>query len=117
MPFVGDRRCAVTAPATSTITPSCGPGLACYVCLSLAPACQGLAACPARADGLCAPGCPGSPVDPNVLGVSIADSPAGPVCVTRCLISTREGRFPRITADAAARLAGEHRAHVREAGR
>ena len=96
----------------STITPSCAPGAACYVCRSLAPACQGLPACAARAGEPCAPGCPGSPIDPNVLSVVIVGTPAGALCITRCAICTREGRFPRLTVDAVLRLAAEHRAHV-----
>ena len=63
------------------------------------------------------PGCPGTPTDPNVLSVVIAESAAGPLCITRCLICAREGRYPRLTVHAALRLAVEHRAHVAEAER
>jgi hypothetical protein len=52
-----------------------------------------------------------------VLSVAIAESVAGPLCITRCLVCAGEGRFPRLTADAALRLAVEHRAHAAEVHR
>ena len=101
----------------NTITPSCGPGAACFVCRSLAPACQGLPDCRVRAGAPCTPGCPGTPPDPAALSVVIAETAAGQVCITRFAVCAAEGRLPRLTADAAHRLAGEHRAHVAEANR
>ena len=96
----------------STITPSCGPGYACFACRAPGPTCEGLPDCPVRAAEPCAPGCPGTPTDPAVLAVVVVESAAGALCVTRCAVCAAEGRLPRLNADAAHRLAHEHRAHV-----
>lgn len=102
----------------SPITPFCTPGYACVVCRAPGPVCTaGLPDCAVRAGEPCAPGCPGAPVDPAALSVVIAETAAGPVCITRCAICAGEGRLPRLTADAAFRLAVEHRAHVAEVAR
>jgi hypothetical protein len=98
-------------------TPACGPGFACFVCRAPGPVCQGHPDCRAVKGAPCAPGCPGTPVDPNVLAVAVADTPFGPVCVTRCACCAAQGRYPRLTTYAALRLAVEHREHVAEVAR
>lgn len=55
---------------------------------------------------------PGTAADSNVLTVTLAETGAGPTCITRCVACTAEGRYPRLTADAAMRLVIEHRAHL-----
>jgi hypothetical protein len=68
--------------------------------------------CGAAAGQPCEPGCPNLAADPNDLTVSIAECAAGTLCVTRCAACTAEGRYPRLTADAAMRLVLEHAAHA-----
>lgn len=98
----------------SPITPSCTPGYARVVCRAPGPVCQGLPDCTVRPGEPCAGSCTGTPADPAVLAVVIAESAAGRVCLTVCAICARDGRLPRFTADAAVRLAADHRSHVAE---
>lgn len=98
-------------------TAGCPTGYACLACRTPAPACDMPDGCGAREGEPCAPYCPGTAADPNVLIVSLAETGAGPTCITRCAVCTAEGRYPRLTADAALRLVVEHREHVREATR
>lgn len=99
-------------------TAGCPVGYACLSCRTQAPACEGFPdACGAAAGEPCAPYCPGTAADPNVLTVTIAETGAGPTCITRCAVCTAEGRYPTLTADAAMRLVIEHRGHVDEVAR
>lgn len=53
-----------------------------------------------------------STVDSHAPGCRSCRGPgAGPICITRCAVCTAEGRYPRLTADAALRLVIEHRDH------
>jgi hypothetical protein len=46
------------------------------------------------------------------LGVVVSGSPSGPLCVTLCRSCRTSGPALRLTLDAVARLAAEHREHV-----
>jgi hypothetical protein len=96
---------------------ACPVGHACLACRTPAPACDMPDGCGAAAGRPCEAGCPSLAADGNELAVSLTEFDGHTLCITRCAACTAEGRWPRLTADAARRMVIDHRGHTAPATR
>lgn len=99
----------------------CPVGAACISCGVDSAGARVITACPpspdtcgAPAGQQCEPWCASQPAEPEPgpLAAAIVRSPFGELCLTVCWGCSAAGWLPKLTADAAMRLALEHAAHV-----